>query len=80
MDTTTYPIASGATKNITAEAFTGATVVSSVPAEDGVGTHAISALKWTDANTTTAGTYYYAIQYKNTANEYCYKVVKVVKE
>ena len=79
LDTTTYPVAEGATKHITAEAFTGATVVSSVPAEDGVGTHTISALKWTDSTTST-GTTYYAIQYKNTANEYCYKVVKVVKE
>ncbi len=80
LDTTNYPVAQGATKTITVTEATGATVVSSVPAEDGVGTHTISALKWTDANTTTAGTYYYAIQYKNTANEYCYKVVKVVKE
>ena len=79
LDTNTYPVAKGANKNITVSDATGATVVSKVPAEDGVGTHAISALKWTDANTTT-GTYYYAIQYKNTANEYCYKVVKVVKE
>ncbi len=80
LDATNYPVAQGATKNIVAEAATGATVVESVPAEDGVGTHTISALKWTDANTTTAGAYYYAIQYKNTADEYCYKVVKVVKK
>ena len=79
LDTATYPVAEGATKTITVTEATGATVVESVPAEDGVGTHAISALKWTDANTTTTGAYYYAIQYKNTANEYCYKVVKVVK-
>jgi hypothetical protein len=80
LDTATYPIVSGATKHITVEEATGATVVASVPAEDGVGTHAISALKWTDTNTTKAGTYYYAIQYKNTDNKYVYKVIKVVKE
>ena len=68
------------TANIVATEATGATVETSVPAEDGVGTRSISALKWTDANTNSqAGTYYYAIQYKNSANEYCYKVVKVVK-
>ena len=82
LDTTTYPIATGATKHITVTEATGATVVTSVPAEDGVGTHAISALKWTDNNTTatTAGTYnyYYAIQYKNTDGKYVYKIVKVV--
>lgn len=79
LDTTNYPLATDATANIKATEASGATVVSEVPAEDGVGTHAISALKWTD-NTTTTGTTYYAIQYKNTANELCYKVVKVVKE
>ena len=80
LDTTTYPVAEGATKNITVSDATGATVETSVPAEDGVSTHAISALKWTDNHASSdSGAYYYAIQYKNTANEYCYKVVKVVK-
>ncbi len=78
LDTTNYPLASGATANIVATEATGASVVTSVPAEDGVGTHTISALKWTD-NTTSTGTTYYAIQYTNTAKELVYKVVKVVK-
>ncbi len=81
LNTTTYPVATGATKNIVATAVSDEnySVETSVPAEDGVGTHAISALKWTD-NTSTTGTTYYAIEYKNNANELCYKIVKVVKE
>ncbi len=83
LNTTTYPVAEGATKNIKATEVStdNYSVETSVPAEDGVGTHAISALKWTD-NTSEAGTTYYAIEYKNTNDpaELCYKIVKVVKE
>ncbi len=81
LDTTTYTVTTSVTANIVASESTSgfATVVSEVPAEDGT-THSISALKWTDANTTTDGTYYYAIQYKNAANKSVYKVVKVVKK
>lgn len=81
LDTSTYPVTTGVTANIVASESTSgfATVVSKVPAEDGT-THSISALKWTDDNTTTNGTYYYAIQYKNTDSKYVYKVVKVVKQ
>ena len=79
-DTSTYPVTG--TANIKATEADANTykvrVVESVPAEDGVGTRSISALTWTD-NTTSTGTTYYAIQYTNTANELCYKVVKVVK-
>ena len=61
-------------------------LVSNVPAEDGT-THILDsqnnkALKFSDTNSS-AGTYYYAIQYKKTVGStdtYYYKIVKVVKK
>lgn len=57
--------------------------VTTVPNENGVGTRTINALKFSDTNSS-AGTYYYAIQYKKTVEgnsdpTYYYKIVKVVK-
>ena len=51
--------------------------VTTVPTEDGNGTRTINALTWTDG-ATTAGTYYYAVEFEYDNNKY-YKIVKVVK-
>ena len=57
---------------------TSSNFATSVPNEDGIGTRTINALTWTDTNTT-AGTYYYAVEYTVSDVKY-YKIVKVVKK
>ena len=59
----------------------GVTYETTVPAEDGGTDRTLAAMKWTDNNTSSsAGTYYYAVEYeKDTTHKY-YKIVKVVKK
>lgn len=55
-----------------------ATTVAKVPTEDGRGLE-VKALKWTGAVTDPATETFYAVEYKDAAGKFFYKIVKVVK-
>ena len=55
-----------------------ATTVTSVPTEDGRNLE-VNALKWTGAVTDPATETFYAVEYKDAAGKFFYKIVKVVK-
>ena len=63
---------------VTAVADGVATIVNSVPAEDGHSLD-VNALKWTGSVTDPATETFYAVEYQDAAGKFFYKIVKVVK-
>lgn len=76
--TWTVTDANGKKMVVTAAADGVATIVNSVPAEDGHSLD-VNALKWTGSVTDPATETIYAVEYKDAAGKFFYKIVKVVK-
>ena len=76
--TWTVKDANGKKMIVTAAADGVATTVDSVPTEDGHDLD-VNALKWTGAVTDPATETFYAVEYKDAAGKFFYKIVKVVK-
>lgn len=76
--TWTVKDANGKKMIVTAVADNVATTVTKVPAEDGHDLD-VNALKWTGAVTDPATETFYAVEYKDAAGKFFYKIVKVVK-
>lgn len=76
--TWTVQDANGKTMTVTAVADGVATIVNSVPTEDGHDLD-VNALKWTGTVTDPATETIYAVEYKDAAGKFFYKIVKVVK-
>lgn len=76
--TWTVKDANGKKMIVTAAANSVATTVDSVPTEDGRGLE-VKALKWTGSVTDPATETFYAVEYKDAAGKFFYKIVKVVK-
>lgn len=76
--TWTVKDANGKKMIVTAAADNVATTVTKVPAEDGHDLD-VNALTWTGAVTDPATETFYAVEYKDAAGKFFYKIVKVVK-
>lgn len=76
--TWTVKDANGKKMVVTAVADGVATIVNSVPAEDGHSLD-VNALKWTGSVTDPATETFYAVEYQDAAGKFFYKIVKVVK-
>ena len=76
--TWTVKDANGKKMIVTAVADNVVTTVTKVPAEDGHDLD-VNALKWTGAVTDPATETFYAVEYKDAAGKFFYKIVKVVK-